>query len=722
MHPSFYLILKRKKNSATVPVELVPKHNIMKIVNTSTNQAYQLNPGTQLEVERPNLFFNDWGEQTNPVDLPDTDLNRWLTGYPDLLSNRKKPSTKISCTIQDGEYFMPCRQAILGAQRHSKISTSFYMNEGSFLAKISDVSLKELFGDEVIPGINTVTEGINFCRSLVKGTNPNYAIFPILIDDGSTFQDGSPAYKQINRYGSIDEKGEFRDDLATGTIPDFYNAGNRTETVDDSVITITAGFYISPFIRANYLLKRIFQHFGYTLQDNFFTQTKPFPDMVFINTCADSLVNGTIRIVDLLPDCMCNTILEVFRKKFLCEFLPDETGRTIKIELFKDCLSQKPSHDLSPYLTSHPDISFPEAYQQLILSSESKLSDGGSIESEDSLANLAIKYPSVEYDYITGTFSRKGYQYYGTTLFGPLIFSATEKVSSSSMRYYEGGNLKTKEIKVPDIQPEFRNFYVYDQSSLGPYLSSAYQFLFAGSPRFLNSKIIPSSATSTEETSIESDSDNEELKPMLAFAYKSAGLPRGTITNIVPNTTNVRLSDYSLCYNGPDGIFERFYRSYDDLLRNSLHPAKVNLLLPDHLKISLPAHLPVLLNGQKMLIDRIKYQIGGKNEPLESEMLTMNLYEPVSSAKQFADIIPTQNYEWVAQSSSASVTEAEYNASPYKELEFDPIFPSQKPTAELAASGEKFYERTTCLALPGIMGGLIYIRVTYWMICKSKFS
>lgn len=60
----------------------------MKIVHSS-GKAYQLAPDTQIEIERPNLFFNDYGEQSLPVDLPDTDLNRELTGYPDMVANRK---------------------------------------------------------------------------------------------------------------------------------------------------------------------------------------------------------------------------------------------------------------------------------------------------------------------------------------------------------------------------------------------------------------------------------------------------------------------------------------------------------------------------------------------------------------------------------------------------------------------------------------------------------
>lgn len=74
------------------------------------------------------------------------------------------------------------------------------MNEGAFLAKISDVSLKEIFGDEVIPEVSSIAEGINFCRSLITGTHPNYAIFPVLISDNNN------SYKHLNRYGVQDNE------------------------------------------------------------------------------------------------------------------------------------------------------------------------------------------------------------------------------------------------------------------------------------------------------------------------------------------------------------------------------------------------------------------------------------------------------------------------------------------------------------------------------------
>lgn len=357
----------------------------MKIVNTIANKAYQLNPDTQLEVERPNLFFNEWGEQTLPIDLPDTDMNRQLTGYPDILSNRNKVSSRIDCSIQDGEYFMPCRQAILGAKRNEKISTSFYMNEGSFLSRISEVALTDIFGDEVIPGVTTIQQGIDFCWSLIDNSHPQYALFPIYVD-----LDGERRF--VNRITYMDANGKVtetdRRGHNGGTLG-FYNSFERKETVDNRTITLAPGYYISPFIRASYLLKRIFSYFGYTLKDNFFTTTEPFKSMVFINNTIDSLVNGTIMLVHLVPDCMCNTILELFRKKYCCEFVSDEVERTVTIELFSENIKDRSEVDLTPYLVSHPEISY-ESYRQLKLSSEKVIKEGTSY---DATYEIEAKYP-----------------------------------------------------------------------------------------------------------------------------------------------------------------------------------------------------------------------------------------------------------------------------------------------------------------------------------------
>lgn len=674
----------------------------MKITNTSAGQAYQLTPGTQLEFERTNLFFNEYGEQTFPIDLPDTDLNRKLLGYPDALANRLKVSTDIAATIQEGGYFMPCRQAVLGAQRKSSISTSFYMNEGAFLSRISKVSLAEVFGDETIPDITTVEQGIAFCKSLMNNSNDKFAIFPIIVDlDGER--------RLCNQYNYMDASGKIVIS-SKGTLG-LYNQFPRSETVNDNPIKLEPGYYITPFIRASYLLRRILQHFGYTLKDNFFDRTEPYRSMVWVNNTVDSLVNGPIMLTHLVPDCMCSTILEVYRKKFCCEFIPDELNKTIVVELFNDVMSADADCDLSPYLTSHPSIEYGE-FQQLKLSSEEAIQEG---ETFESTFELASKYPEAFYNPMDSAYYRWGYK--DTT-------RTKEKIADGNIPYYAGGTLKTKEVTCPDCAYSF-SYYEYtgvsyvvgsrDIPELG--ISAPY----IGNGRTLNSTLKVSTVSSDKDSTpvTEEKAEASELKPILSFvAPRVQGYSQGV------NHTDNGQWQYSLLYNGPCGIFERFYRTYDNMLRNSLIPVKVTLLLSSDQKMNLNAHRKKLLNGQQLLVDKLKYQLGGKNEPLESELLTTALYEPISSAMLETERMQEKKvYKWKIVREVTEVTEEDWNNSPVKvegsniriPSPLPAIYPPPPTEAQYNQKGN-YYHREYCHYYTSrSTGAKIYEKVDWWL-------
>lgn len=647
----------------------------MKITHTTSGLPYHLKPGTQLEVERTNLFFNEFGEQTLPVELPDTDRNRQLTGYLDLIGNKKKPSARISATIQDGEYFMSCRQAILSVQRKESISTSFYINEGSFLSRISKTSLTEVFADETISGVKTVKEGIDFCKSLFANTNPQFAIFPVIVDFDN-------ARRYINRFEYMDTSGNISS--AQNAKVGLYNEYTRSEKVNDNDIYLDPGYYITPFLRADYLLRRILSHFGYTLTNNFFSTTVPFKDMVFLNNTMDSLVNGTILLSHLVPDCMCSTILNVYRKKFCCEFIPDEVRKTITIELFNDAVSVPPTCDLSDCLTSYPVIDFPE-YQQLKLSSESCIEDG---DQYDSVAELKSKYPEAWFDNSNSAYYHTGYSSRGVLV---------EKIGAATIPYYAGGNLKAKEVKCPDASFSILPSLIVRSSGGRPQPKAYSEWSpYIGEGRSLNSTLILSSTTLSEEIATseeESTASNKEQSPMLAFLlFQKEGYCIGTNTNYRGTT---RLWNYTLLYNGPDGIFERFYRKYDNMLRNSLHPIKAKLLLSGAQKMNLPAHRKVIIQGQELLINKLKYYLGGKNEPVESELMTTHLYEPVSTAIPEADRLPDNSIsKWYITAEYTEISEAEYNAIPNKGS-LPAIYPPP-PTAEQIKNGGTYYKRAYC--------------------------
>lgn len=363
----------------------------MKITNLKTGIPYQLKPETKLEVERTNPFFNEYGEQTLPLELPDTDQNRIALGYPDQLASNKKQSD-ISALIEDGDYYAICKQAILSAKHKESISTSFYINQGAFYSSLQKTDLKTIFEGETIPGISTVEEGINFCRSLRSNTHDRFAIFPVLIkdDSGTANENGSAKYKYINRWGyfPINDANRFVDGSSANVQSDFYNAKPRKETVDNNEVSLSPGYFISPFIRAHYVLQRIFQYFGYTLQENFFSHTYPFNEMVFINNVVDTLANGTILISQLVPDVKCNDIINLFRHKFCCEFIADEVAKTVSIELFSDIINSFPEMDLTKCLVGNYTVEYPEKYKQLKLTSKYEIDH----EVSDKFESLAILF------------------------------------------------------------------------------------------------------------------------------------------------------------------------------------------------------------------------------------------------------------------------------------------------------------------------------------------
>ena len=694
----------------------------MKIIHPS-GKAYHLSPDTQLEIERPNLFFNDYGEQSLPVDLPDSEHNRALMGYPDQLANRKKPSADIVCTLQDGDYSVQARQAILGAKRNEHISTSFYLNDGAFLSKLNNVSLKEVFVDECIPGVNTVEEGLAFCRSLMNNESDEYAIFPLLVDEGDTDDDGNAMYKCLNFYGyKGDTDYSFREGVTAGLDSDFYHARPRTKQVGEETVSVGVGYYITPFIRANYLLKRILKHFGYTLLDNFFTETSPFNKMVVLNTTCDSLIKGSIYIKDLLPDCTCADILEVYRKSFFCEFVADEVAMTVRIELFKDCYSQAAAQNLTPYVVGEPEVAYPEKYKQICLKYRDKLSDAGAVEGETTLADLLKKYSNVFQD-ANGAFSRMGYQYRFHVFEGGFISQVDGVVSPACMPYQADGELETVNVEIPAMLAEFRSTRWLPSNT-----NAVLKHLLAGEPRWLNSVLV-SASTSNEEADAEAAAgvmdENTSLPVMLAFAYRPHGESKpytlGTIYEYLTDITtdNWIFSGYSLCPCGGSGLFENFYRDYDNLLRNSLHAVTVPLLLPTELKRSLESCYPVLVDNQKMFIDKLRYSLGGETEPTESEFLTMRLYEPADIAKQLSELVAENPYTWKGYCSSEEVTAEEYaNGSEKYEhygYDLDPVFPIE-PCAEYV--GKKFYERTVYFKYT--YGTTAYYKHTFWLQCELK--
>ena len=630
----------------------------MKITNLDKGKAYQLATDAHLEVERTNPFFNDYAEQTVPMDMPATDQNLQLLGHPERFGlNEKMQPQKVS--IQDGTYHAQCRQYILSAQRRGNISTSFYINDGSFYSRISGLNLRDIFtqtGDTLtFEGATTeekIQAAIAYCRTLRTNSDPRLTIFPVLLTDDSD-ADSVSSYKWLNAFGGYitdEHRRKYNPDYNSQGC-DFWGATQRTEIVQGKTITLSPGYYISPFVRARYVLRRVFEHFGYTLQENFFDTTEPFSNMVLLNNVIDPLVNGALRLQDLLPDCTVQDFLSVWRKKFCCEFLTDEAHMTASIVFFGDTMEASPTADLTDRLTAEPVIQYKatKEYQRVVLQSKDTLPS----ETEDSFDNLKSLITSSDspvFDSRTGCFRKWNI----SDPYGGLR-PTDDIITTAGIPYNSGDDQEEQKIEIPDRIPELRT-----PSGL------AGMWLYVGDAATRGSKI-QTSATDDEEDDEEDDEQASEQTAttpiMLAFTHLTAdGRPAGTISPFNMQladsslqfnhsrwyVTGVKIFDYALYYNGQYGIFEKFWRERDSLLRNALQEAKMQLLLTQEQKQSLPATAKVTIRGAAFFLNKLKFALGGKDEPQECTLLTTTQTEPASYAKKFVPFLESDFLETLA--------------------------------------------------------------------------
>ena len=693
----------------------------MKVVNQETGESYQLNAGTRLEVERPNLFFSEYDEQSLPVEMPDTAKNRRMMGYPDQVANVRRPRTDIPCLIEDGGFVKPCRQAVIAAQRHASITSSFYFDENALMGKMRKKRVKDLFGMETIPGITTVEEGIAFCEDLLKNQHPDYTIFQVALEENGQNYAGLPTHKFLNLYGFMnnDPRREhfwFESGLSWTHPSSYYNAVDRTEDMNGKNIRIGKGYYMTPFMRANTLLKRLFSHWGYTIADSLFTQNEGFRNMVVVNRCADALANGRIYLCDLVPDCTCYELLEAFRKMFMCQFEIDEQNKVVTPVFFKDVLDRTPRFDITPLTNGHAQVEAPETYKRVVLSPDSAEITNLAGDRELKQSEVRAKYPSALYSSYLGLFYRDSYIYDRRGYYKRVV----EYIKDASGTYDYGGILSDETVSIPVHMPAMTG------SGFG---TTKQAHLLVGGAVFLNSKIVEDHLDdSVEVESGDTQADKQDEPVILAYRVVQHSLKdrNGNVTesaigclSYIDDTLNYVLPEdqrYDLTFTGANGIYERFYRTYDNLLRNSLWNVNIKLRVDDNLRNNLLSYEPLFYQGQKYILDTFRYVVGGEKEEAETTLRTVQLYEPLDVTPPFEEQFGGNDlYRWVADSEFAVVSQEEYESSPDKDKGIPGFFPPLP--SEKYADGKRHYEKTTVRRADNGRG---YTRTTVWLTCVRK--
>lgn len=625
-------------------------------IQTTSGEIFDLTLDSKLSISDNNPFFLDDGTYSLSLQLPFTPNNARILGFPHLLENRSKINTSIDVIVRSGMYSKSARMSILNVKRDAEISVTLYLSESVFFSKIKNIGLLEIFKNKALQFSN-IDAAISFVRSLITGYDTRFACFQV-ITDNHILNEATAGLESDGYFG-------------------FVRAVETTDIIDDKIITVPKGFYITPFIKVKHLLIEVLSYFGYSLGPSFLDNV-PFCDMCLLNNNIDTIVNNSINYVDIVPDISVSEFLDILRK-FNLEYVVDEQKKIVSLVLFDDILNANSQMDITSSLIGYPSIDYSQEYKQLKLTSNHvSLPERFNIKSNLPPTPEFIIDSPVEKNLPIASL-KKLYPTSYLDAFGRILRDGVtgENLSSFvlgylSNDYFADDQLLVEEKKFEDYIPD-----VF-LAPLGSY-SYVYRFPYpiVGKERSLRSRIVYSDGSDSPE------SDSSPLVPMLCFCYKT-NFVFGTIHNT--DITGQKMWNYTLNYYGEDGIFERFWRRRDTLLRNALLRVECDLLLDESQKLNISPLHQVSIQNQNYFVEELKYVFGEKTIETCS-LLSLKLQEPISRAKTTAEYFPPRIYKWNIRFEKSFNYEFKFKTD-------NVTFYPPDPTAAQYAAGGRYYEKT----------------------------
>jgi hypothetical protein len=430
----------------------------------------------------------------------------------------------------------------------------------------------------------------------------------------------------------------------------YYNLAAYDEHLitgdSDILITEPVGYGVTPFLKLNYVLKEIFRYLGYELQPSFFSTNPDYNKMVVLNNTADAILKGTIDYSQLLPDTTIDNFLSSLRKKYLLDFFINDDGKSVEVRLLDNILTEDADDDYSLYIDGDLEVEYEEP-KQIKLTSKRSLEKAAVVfdSSSEFFRNNVVVQQITTYDDVLnpelGVIYVKNAGFYFKREYFPErtvdgVHIGAGRFSTFYTRdlfnfYNKYESLKTEEFESSDEFIPMILSYFTTGAKTGEGVASTMRMPipFIGAPRHLNSYVKTSSGD------IEEDKENSCPlgfcfaigRSKVVQAYKNSTMHfLGTI--LAYDNAGNRWGESSLLYNGENGLFEKNWKKYDDILRGSNPVLTGKINLPQTKIASLRMDRLKIIHGQPVLPLSIKYeQKNGFTEVKEMQFKCIKGYE-----------------------------------------------------------------------------------------------
>lgn len=319
---------------------------------TVKGETLDLPAGFTLDIQESSSIFNDSGSQSIAVELPATVFNRRVFGFPARPDAMHSPLVRgVRCRISSGAYI---RTGTINVDSASQDTISINIGFDNAIAYDSWKS-KPLSKVDALPcyRIADLHEFSQFIGNLYYEGKPkedDLAIFPVCVAFETLDKDETET-----EYPEILNSGGFE--------PFFYpdDGGRRVVRLIDNEPTevfVPYGYGCSPFVKVWKILECIFGDLGLKLDRNPFREDIELARLVVLNNTADSVCAGVLDYAELMPDCTVEEFLQALFVRFGMVYRADFDKGTVHMRLLRDIVRMSPTVEMDGFLSDHPDFEF----------------------------------------------------------------------------------------------------------------------------------------------------------------------------------------------------------------------------------------------------------------------------------------------------------------------------------------------------------------------------
>ncbi|NDV46194.1 hypothetical protein D0T49_03950 [Paludibacter sp. 221] len=621
---------------------------MIQIIDKSTGQRYDLPAGMKISVLETQPLLTTQGSITLQTALEYTDNNLRILDFPHRYDRRRKYMAKREVIIMAGSFQLVANMVVTSAQKYQPIKVTFLLDEGEINNRIKDATMEGVFGTMIFDifygsTAEKVVQCVDYMDRVMCGDKTEeFHVFPVCTEFNET------------------EYHDFLNHVAVPTNNGLWTAATKTDrngnayyrlsayrtysvSIDGKTIDFPIGYGVTPFLKLSVVLRRLFNYFGFNLQESLFDTDPDLKKMVVLNNTVDAILKGVFNYGQLVPNCTVTEFLDAIRYKFGCDFFLQKDNVSVKVVFWNDILSNTNYNNVSQKINMYPVAGYEK--QKTVKLTQKKSINASNyyffVNSYESYQAFKKIFPNVtpKQTYSetqtapVGVYFAQNYLLYvqrRSIIDSGQEYLITDTIGQDGWDYFEENDeLETMEYQsTDDYVPIVRAFLSakWKSSTMVPRVITP----FVDKVRQKNSVIQYSDNTTNE------DKVGKDCPIMFCYAHgravaenNNANVERcfyGTTYSF--NNAGVPNGNLHLVYGGDKGLYHRFWERFDNVLRHSFQPVQTNLNLDTVDIMRYDKTQPDLIDGQPLLMESMKYEISDTGVRLiEINYRTIKKYE-----------------------------------------------------------------------------------------------